>query len=382
MDFCINDFLKDLEFLINTDSHSDDIDGNLKILKFFENRLKSAGLSTTLTFCGNAHRPALVAEYLPPKHSCSHSDSSDGHLPQRILMCGHVDTVFPYGTASKRPFTICEDKAYGPGTVDMKASALLMLYLSEYMVKNIKNLPFRLFYNSDEEIGSPDTVDFMLESAKDCDAVFVFEGARKKGQFVNRRKGIAKYKIEITGRASHSGTAHSEGVSAIVELANWIIALDKLNDYKSGLTLNVGTVSGGSALNIVAPHAEAMLEVRYVNSEDYMKADSFIRSASASPFTAGASADITQLSHYPPLNITPKTSKLMKQLEPLELTYVSAGGVSDANRLACLNLPIIDGCGTSGGFPHSEKEFLSIPSVNQRFETMLRIFELLAYDKA
>ncbi len=390
MEFPIDVFLKDLEKIINIDSGTHNIAGNFKVAEFFSEKFKEAGFDTEIKKVGGYMRPVVVAKSHSQslntdiiKPDFSHTiplipDTSGENFD--FLLCGHMDTVFPDGTAAQRPFRMDGGNVYGPGTVDMKAGALLILYLARYLKETHKNMGICVVLNSDEEIGSPDSVELLREVASNCNAIFVFEGGRKEGRFVNQRKGIAKYQINIDGIASHSGTAPHKGVSAIVELSKWIVAIDALKDYDMGTSINVGLMEGGTALNVVAPTAKATMEVRYKTSSELARVEKALHLMEAKPFLHGSNAKVTRLSHYPPLTVTKNTESLMKKLAPLGLEYVSAGGTSDANRLACLNIPIIDGCGPGGGFPHSEKEFLRIDTVSERFELMCKVFETLKED--
>ena len=182
--FPLESFLGDLEFLINTDSGSADIEGNLQVASFFKERFEKAGLKTTLHRVGTLGHPVVTAR-------------TQGSASYDCFFSGHIDTVFPSGTVSERPFRREGNFVYGPGTVDMKAGALLILYLAEYLREEHPALSFTIALNSDEEIGSPDSTPLLREFAANCRHIFVFEGQRKQGQFVNERKGI----VEIRHRS-------------------------------------------------------------------------------------------------------------------------------------------------------------------------------------
>ena len=291
---------------------------------------------------------------------------------------GHIDTVFPSGTVSERPFRREGNFVYGPGTVDMKSGTLLILYLAEYLVKNMPEVSFMVLLNSDEELGSPDSTPLLREFAANCRHIFIFEGQRKQGQFVNERKGIAKFDIEVSGVASHAGTAPHQGVSAILELSKIIVDFSKLQNLERGTSINVGLMQGGSALNVIPAHASAKMELRYTSHREYERILRAMSKMATKPHLSGASVTFTAISHYPPLEITEAAKQMMQTLAPLNLAYVKAGGTSDANRLSCLGLPILDGCGPGGGFPHSEKEFLDITTVPARFEQLIEIIKTIA----
>lgn len=361
-------YLTDLEYIINIDSGSQDIEGNNQVAVFFLKAFKEAGFETKLERAGTAQRPVVVA-------------MTPGFDQYAFYLGGHMDTVFPSGTVAQRPFRREGESIYGPGTVDMKAGCLLILYIAKELMEVKPQLPLCVVLNSDEETGSADSVEILRHYASKCDSALIFEGGRKEGKLVNQRKGIAKFLIEVEGIASHSGTAPKQGASAIVELAHWIVKLDKLKNYDRGTTVNIGLMEGGTALNMVAPYSKASMEVRYVEENEYLRVKRALKKMATKSFVEGATANVTQLSHYPPLIPNEKTKELMHRLEKFDLRYVKAGGTSDANRLASLGIPIIDGCGPQGGFPHSEKEFLSIESVTQRFE-LLRDVILEAWQKS
>lgn len=356
-------YLKDLEYIVNIDSGTANVTGCRKIADFFLQRFSEAGFHTQLLEAGDAKRP-VVAAVTPQTQPL-----------YEFYLGGHLDTVFPDGTASNRPFFIENGCAYGPGTIDMKSGALLILYLAEALIKTVPRVSLCIVLNSDEEIGSADSAQILRDWGSRCRRALIFEGGRKGGRLVNERKGIAKYHIQIKGIASHAGTAPQKGASAVVELAHWILKLDKLKNYGKGTSINVGLIKGGTALNVVAAESHGDVEVRYREAEELARVERALASLCEKPYVKGVQAQITRLSHYPPLLLTKKTEKMMEELAPYHLEYVKAGGISDANRLAVLDIPIIDGCGPQGGFPHSEKEFLRIETVSQRFELFYDIIK-------
>ena len=368
MGFNLDGYLRDLEFIVNLDSGSQDIEGNNKVASFFADEFEKIGFDVKVERAGRAKRPVVIAV-------------TPGVNRFAFYLGGHMDTVFPAGTASERPFRREGDAAYGPGTVDMKSGSLLILYIARELAETAPQIPLCIVLNSDEELGSVDSVEILQHWGAKCRRALIFEGGRKEGRLVNQRKGIAKFRIEIEGVASHSGTAPKQGASAIVELAGWITELDRLKDFERGTTVNVGIVEGGTALNMVAPYSKALVEVRYEQAQEYRRIVHALERMREKPFVERTRAVVTQLSHYPPLVPTEKTKELMTQLEPYRLEYVKAGGTSDANRLACLGIPIIDGCGPQGGFPHSEKEFLSIETAAQRFDLMCSIIKEVGGDE-
>ncbi|MGN1415076.1 MAG: M20/M25/M40 family metallo-hydrolase [Anaerovoracaceae bacterium] len=389
-------FLSDLEPFINLDSPTADLAACRNAAVFLAARLEKAGLFVTRHSCGADGRPLLTA--VSPSagqdeaSSERHADRHDGK-PYDFLLVGHFDTVFPAGTAAQRPFRLdaAEGRVYGPGTVDMKAGVLLMIYLAEYLTAVHPEIRLCLLLDCDEETGSADSAPFLVEYGEKSRCAFVFEGARKAGQFVSQRKGCRKYEIKITGVASHAGTAPRQGASAIVEMARWITALDKLKRYDRGTSVNIGLVQGGTALNVVPDRCTAKVEVRYTDEKEILRIECVIDRMSRKPSVENTQAHVTCLSDMPPLRLSPETRMLMDQmsaygvehqseieaglLDPID--FVSAGGLSDANRLAACGIPVMDGCGPGGGFPHSEKEFLSLDSLQKRYRLLTRLLPYL-----
>ena len=376
-------FLSDLEPFINLDTPTADLAACRNAAVFLAARLEKAGLFVTRHSCGADGRPMVTAV----------SPSAESHDSYDFLLVGHFDTVFPAGTASRRPFRLdaAESRVYGPGTVDMKAGVLLMIYLAEYLRAAHPEIRLCLLLDSDEETGSAASATFLEQYGRKSRCAFVFEGARKAGQFVSQRKGCRKYEIKITGVASHAGTAPRQGASAIVEMARWITALDQLKRYDRGTSVNIGLVEGGTALNVVPNRCTAKVEVRYTDEKEILRIERSITRLSQKPSVENTQAHVTCLSDMPPLRLSPATQLLMDQmtaygreqqsdmevglLDPID--FVSAGGLSDANRLAACGIPVIDGCGPGGGFPHSEKEFLSLDSLQKRYRLLTGLLPYL-----
>ncbi|MDD6815184.1 MAG: M20/M25/M40 family metallo-hydrolase, partial [Firmicutes bacterium] len=380
---------------INLDTPTADLAACRNAAVFLAARLENAGLSVTRHSCGADGRPLLTAVSPSAGYSKTQSKNSEGSAEKTydFLLVGHFDTVFPAGTAAQRPFRLdaAEGRVYGPGTVDMKAGVLLMIYLAEYLTAVHPDIRLCLLLDCDEETGSSNSAPFLTEYGKKSRCAFIFEGARKAGQFVSQRKGCRKYEIEITGVASHAGTAPRQGASAIVEMARWITALDKLKRYDKGTSVNIGLVQGGTALNVVPDRCTAKMEVRYTDEKEILRIERSITRLSRKPSVENTQAHVTCLSDMLPLRLSPETRVLMDQMaaygvehqneieagffDPID--FVSAGGLSDANRLAACGIPVMDGCGPGGGFPHSEKEFLSLDSLQKRHRLLTGLLPYL-----
>ena len=302
-----------------------------------------------------------------------------------VLLVGHIDTVFPEGTAAARPFKVEGSRAYGPGVADMK-NGVIAIYaaLSELDPAVRDKLSIGILHNPDEEIGSIHSDPWLLAEAKKADRVLVCESARADGSLVNRRKGNATFIITYHGVASHAGNDPEKGRSAVLEMAHWIVELAKHNDYANGTSLNVGQVKGGSASNVVPDSAEAVLDLRFWDNSKYDEIRALLDRLAAKPFVEGVSVDIRVKSQKPAMVMNTGTEQLMQLVEKagkkigLPITWQAVGGGSDANTTSAHGIPSLDGFGPIGAGFHSEKEYLEIDSIEPRVALLQAVLEEIA----
>src|SRR3981189_2506700 len=190
--------------------------------------------------------------------------SSWGQDAPGILVLSHLDTVHPIGFIERLPFKVEGDSAFGPGIYDMKGGA----YLADHAFGQIwadgarSPLGVTQLYVSDEEIGSPTSRALIESEGRKAKYVLVTEPARDGGKIVTGRKGVGRFEIFIKGVPSHAGTRPEDGRSAIRELGNIIQTLEAMNDFKRGVSVNVGVVRGGTRPNVIAEEAYAEVDMR------------------------------------------------------------------------------------------------------------------------
>ena len=204
----------------------------------------------------------------------------------RVLLIGHMDTVFDPGTAAARPFRIEDGVAYGPGVTDMKSGLLAGLYAIKALVGELGGVPFeRLTFiaNPDEEIGSPTSTPHIRAAAEHVDACFVLECARANGDIVSARKGILDTRITVEGRAAHAGVEPEKGRSAILEASRIVRDLHALNGRWPGVTVNVGVIAGGTRPNVVAERCHLEVDMRSADGEGLDAVDAAVREIAAAP---------------------------------------------------------------------------------------------------
>lgn len=292
----------------------------------------------------------------------------------KIIVIAHMDTVFPDGTAKKRPFSKDAERAYGPGVIDMKASQVAVLYALKALIQSgeeaYKNV--QIVLNSDEEIGSPTSRLLIEEMAAGKNYALIVEPGRADGSIVSQRKGGGRYTIKIKGIGAHSGIEPQKGRSAIEELAHKIIKLHSLTDYNEGVTVNVGIVEGGTSTNTVAPHAEGHIDIRVVTMEQAERLARQIQEICATPDVQGTTLELTGDISRPPMFKDKKTEGLLKVIQEvgkeigIEIKDTKTGGGSDGNFTAAMGVATIDGLGPVGGSAHSESEYLEINTFTER----------------
>jgi glutamate carboxypeptidase len=287
------------------------------------------------------------------------------------LLLGHYDTVWPRGTIDRLPFRVEGDRAYGPGIFDMKAGLTIIAHVLEHVVSRMPvPRPIWVVFTSDEEIGSPTSRPLIEDLARQCAYVLVLEPALADGRLKTARKGVGRFRLEVEGKAAHSGVAPEDGRSAIVELAHQVLRIQDWQDLAAGTTLNVGVIQGGTTANVVPARASAEIDVR-VSSQ--AEAERITRAlASLSPVTRGVRVAVSGCFTRPPMERSPAIGALFEQARQigrtlgLDLTEGSTGGGSDANFTAALGVPTLDGLGARGGGAHADDEHILIDSLPER----------------
>jgi glutamate carboxypeptidase len=307
----------------------------------------------------------------------------------RILLIGHMDTVFDEGTAAERPFTIADGIAHGPGVTDMKSGLLAGLYALKALMAELGGLPFeRLVFiaNPDEEIGSPTSTPHIAAIAPEMDATLVLECARANGDIVSSRKGILDLRMTVTGRAAHAGVEPEKGRSAILEAARIVQELHALNGRWPGVTVNVGVIDGGTRPNVVAERCSLEVDVRGVARAELEAAEAEIRRIASATVIPDTTVSFEPMARWWPMEKLARSARLVEHAKTVaeglgfSVADVGTGGASDANTTAGLGIPSLDGLGPIGGNDHSPAEYLDVTSVVPRTTMLAGLLLAIARD--
>ena len=246
-------YLAELESLVNIDCGSYTPEGVNRVADVVADALGELGASVER----QVHRPDAGRPQL--------GDLVVGRIEgdgPRLLLIGHMDTVFDPGTAAARPYRADGDRATGPGVTDMKAGLLAGLHAIAALHEAGERPAITFVANPDEEIGSPFSTPTIRSLAPQHDVALVLECARANGDIVSARKGIADFHVTIVGRAAHAGVEPEKGRSAILEAAHQVLALHALNGRWPTVTVNAGVIQGGTRTNVVAERCEMHVDLR------------------------------------------------------------------------------------------------------------------------
>lgn len=290
----------------------------------------------------------------------------------RILVLGHLDTVYEVGTIREMPFRVARGRAFGPGVFDMKGGLVIALFAADALA-DVGWLPRRqvtFLWTSDEETGSKSSQEAVEREARRSAAVLVLEPANgREGQLKTRRKATGTAELVIGGRAAHAGLNPDEGVNAIRELALQTERLVRLNDPRRGITVSPTIAQGGTRSNVIPAEARLTIDLRVETREDMRRIERELKSLR--PILPGARITVKGGFSRPPLEreasaaLFSHAQQLAKQLG-FSVGECLAGGGSDGNFTAALGVPTLDGLGSVGEGAHSSGEQVILSSLPQR----------------
>jgi glutamate carboxypeptidase len=294
------------------------------------------------------------------------------------ILVGHHDTVYPAGTFTglrRGETTLC-----GPGVLDMKGGlAVVRTALAALSDAGaLAQMPLAVVSVSDEEIGSVDGQRILTEVGRDARAGLVFEAGRVDDAIVTRRKGVGRLSVTAHGRSAHAGNDLSSGINAIWALARFIDAAQSVAGGES--TVNVGLVSGGSSANTVAADASCEIDLRILRATDGDHIlEAIDRIARETAESTGATFEIRGGIRRQPLErldgapaIFERYSKAARAEDLHGGEAALVGGGSDANTLATIGIPAIDGLGPRGRGMHTHDEFAEIATFQPRVMALVR----------
>ncbi len=364
-------YLADLEHLVAIDSGTYDKEGCNRVNDWLEQRLGTLGFSI---------------ERFPQPDTGDHLLARlGGRGSARILLLGHSDTVYPRGTAARRPLKQAGDRLLGPGVCDMKAGLLAGIYAVEAL-NAIGFDDFRilaLLCVADEEVDERTSVPLIQQSIAGYDAVLTLEAARENGDIVTARKGNVVMRVEAHGRSAHAGVEPEKGRNAISGLLRRLLQAEALAHPVIGLSINIGLIGGGTMPNVVPDHASASIDIRAFEQRDLDRAVAEIEGIFARPAVDDIRFSVKHRLASPPM----PRSEAVARLEALairaaadlgfELRGVGTGGAADSAFAAQAGVPVLDGLGPIGGLDHGPDEYILTSSIVPRTALLAELIRLI-----
>ncbi len=367
--------LKLLEQIVNIDSGTGDVDGGRKVAAVLTARLKAMGYGIKSV--------EAEADGLPENTVATLTGTGRG----RILLIGHIDTVFGPGTVAKRPFRMDAEKAYGPGVSDEKGGVVEGIYalqiLHDLKFTDFKQIVFLI--ETSEERGSPGTRALIAKLVADTDVELNLEPGDLPDVLTVWRKGSATFHIDVKGRAAHAGIAPQEGRNAALELIHQIQADDVFPKSGDGLTANLTVMDAGTRANIIPENASAQINVRVRDKADLEKVQATMESNARTTAIPDTKVAISREPSFPPLANNLATDALADRAEAiyaglgLKIGRGGNGGASESALAAEAGVPALDGLGPASGGFHADTEFLVLSSVTPRLYLLTKLMMELGH---
>ncbi|SEQ68766.1 hydrolase [Sphingobium sp. YR768] len=293
--------------------------------------------------------------------------------PIRLLLTGHMDTVFPADHPFQQQTWLEPGVLNGPGVADMKGGIAVMLAALEAIEASgaATQLGYDVVINSDEEVGSASSAALLREVAVGKIAAFTYEPALPDGTLAGARAGSGNFSITVTGRSAHAGRNPDEGRNALLAAADLALRLKAGSGV--GFSCNPAKIDGGGPNNVVPDHAVLRVNFRPRTPEDEIIARALIDGEMAD---VARSHDVSLHLHggfgRPPKPMDTKAERLFGLVRQcgadlgLPIGWRDTGGVCDGNNIAACGVPVVDTMGVRGGSIHSDAEFLLADSLPER----------------
>lgn len=299
-----------------------------------------------------------------------------GRNKPAVLFMDHMDTVFPLGTVAKRPFTIRDGKAYGPGALDMKGGIVAALFAIKALnAAGYTDRPLKVILAGDEEIAhaNSNAADVFMQEAKGAAAAFNCETGFVDDAIVTGRKGTAVFTLEVKGVGVHAGNEPENGRSAILEISHKVIDIQNLTNWEQGTTFNVGVIEGGIVPNAVPGYAKIVVDIRYQDPALLPDIERQLAEVAAKQYVPDTTTTLTQTPGIAPMQTTDGVKQLF---EVVKKTYAEmglgtpygkyVGGGSDSAYSVMAGVPTVCAMGVKGGRNHSPEEFAVVDTLYER----------------
>lgn len=384
--------LETLKQLVSIESGSRDLEGLDKIANLIADKFKALGGQVELI---DPTADAYRMEDTPEKIGKVVRATFKGTGSKKIMLIAHMDTVYQIGMLAKQPFRIEGDKAYGLGIADDKQGVAVITHT----VALLKALDFKeygtltVLINGDEEISSPGSRNLITRLGGEHDVVMSYEGASvKEDKLSLATAGIASVALNVTGKASHAGSAPELGVNALYELSHQILQMRDLSDPATGLKMNWTISKSGSNRNVIPASASAAADVRVLKVGDYDRIEKQVQERVKKQLIPEAKVEMKFERRRPPLEATDASRALASHAQQVykelgrELgadDKVAGGGTDAAFAALKTKAPVVERFGLQGFGAHSaDAEYVLIDSIEPRLYLAARMIMDISRGKA
>jgi glutamate carboxypeptidase len=366
--------------LVEINSFTENVDGGRKVATVLEELYAVEGLASRRVASTQFADHLVVSSTSPPA----------GQAP--IALVGHLDTVFPPGLFEG--YRRDGELARGPGVLDMKGGLVVVAWALKALAASggLAALPgLSVVIVADEEVGSPEGQQIIIDAIKGARGALVFEAGRKNDLIITRRKGTGDVKVTAHGKAAHAGNAHKEGANAIWAIAKLVDRAQGLTDYARGVTVNAGRISGGTSKNTVPDRAEVQIDLRFETRADGEALVEALRQVAAecAASVPGTRIEIAGGVTRLPLERTDASALLMARYgEAARAVGLGSGeagligGGSDASTAHAIGIAAIDGLGPRGIGFHTKDEQIEVRTLVQKAQALARFLASLRVSAA
>lgn len=301
-----------------------------------------------------------------------------------VIFTGHLDTVFSdRETTKKRPFTIKDGTAYGPGVLDMKGGVTLAIHaLQALQSVGFDKYPVKVILAGDEEVGHKYSTfgKTMMAESKGAVYAFNFETGFMDDSLVLGRKGCYCFAMEAFGRSAHVGNAPQDGRSAIKELAYKILDLEALTDWSKGLNVGANVIEGGTVHNAAPAYAKVIVDMRFEDPALLEPMKAKFQEINDKVYVDGVTCKITPISTLLPMVRLASSEKLFELVKKVyeeegfgSPKAITVGGASDSAFTTAVGVPTICAMGIKGGRNHTVDEFADVQSLFMRAKLIIAV---------
>ena len=371
-----------LQQMVMIESGSSDVAGLAKMADLLEGRFKALGMATERRKTTKGAGADMVIGTL------------SGTGAKKLMLIGHMDTVYQPGILSSQPYRIDGNRIYGPGIADDKGGLAVILHalkiLNDSGWKDYAKLTVSI--NPDEEVGSDGSGDIISELADQHDYVLSFEPTPIARPDSNESvllgaSGTATAFLDVTGKASHAGVAPLLGANALIELSHQILQTRDVAKGIEGTQLSWTVSQAGAVRNQIPDKATAIGDVRLTIPDGVEKLEAALRSKIAeSKIVPGAETTVRVEPGRPPFvgddgsrAVAAKAQAIYGEMNrTLDIIPMTGGGTDAGYAAKNGKAVVVESFGLAGFGYHARDEYIVTDSIVPRLYLMTRLMTELA----